>query len=247
MASYGTLGSIQSPGIIYSSISRGSTILALHASCDGNFAEVVPQILSVISRGDLTSRLTYTSGDYMFHYVSEEGIIFLCITGDDFERSRAFMFLEHVKSDFFDTYGDNFSQLTPYSLNASLKGELSRKMQQYSEDSYFIPNGDQTMIRLDTIRVKAFESISESGIELERLELLESSDNYSLRSFEQQIVEGRNFCKECCRKYYRNWLVICIFVFVLVIILTAIIVIIVVTDEDIDHPTSSTALRNSLP
>ena len=65
---------------------------------------------------------------YMFHYVTEEGVIFLCITGDvkerggreggregkgeerkvevtcfstaqDFERSRAFMFLEHIKSE----------------------------------------------------------------------------------------------------------------------------------------------------
>ena len=66
----------------------------------------------------------------MFHYVTEEGVIFLCITGDvrrerkeggreggrgrgkerkvevtcfstaqDFERSRAFMFLEHIKSE----------------------------------------------------------------------------------------------------------------------------------------------------
>ena len=34
---------------------------------------------------------------------------------------------------FFDTYGDNVSQLTPYSLNSSLKGELSRKMVQNNE------------------------------------------------------------------------------------------------------------------
>lgn len=34
---------------------------------------------------------------------------------------------------FFDTYGDNLSQLTPYSLNSSLKGELSRKMVQNNE------------------------------------------------------------------------------------------------------------------
>ena len=36
---------------------------------------------------------------------------------------------------FFDTYGDNVSQLTPYSLNSSLKGELSRKMVQNNENS----------------------------------------------------------------------------------------------------------------
>ena len=38
------------------------------------------------------------------------------------------MFNVYFVSSFFDTYGDNLSQLTAYSLNSSLKGGLSQKM-----------------------------------------------------------------------------------------------------------------------
>ena len=62
--SYGTLRSIQSLGIVYSCVTRGTTILAFHACCQGNFSEVVPKVLAMIpsSKDD---RMTYTSGEYV--------------------------------------------------------------------------------------------------------------------------------------------------------------------------------------
>jgi vesicle-associated membrane protein 7 len=128
MASYGTLRSIQSLGIVYSCVSRGSTILALYASCQGNFSEVVPQVLSAIPVEEY-GRCTYTSGDYMFHYVTDEGIIFLCITDDDFERSRAFLFLEEIKKKLFNGFGiEKLRYSSAYSLNTFFKEELKSQM-----------------------------------------------------------------------------------------------------------------------
>ena len=66
--------------ILYSVISRGITILTKYASCTGNFQEVTEQILKQISPED--SKLTYSHDNYLFHYISENGIIYMCITDD---------------------------------------------------------------------------------------------------------------------------------------------------------------------
>ena len=66
--------------VLFSVISRGTTILAKCATCPGNFMEVVELILPKIGLQD--SKLTYAHGDYLFHYVTEAGVIYLCITDD---------------------------------------------------------------------------------------------------------------------------------------------------------------------
>lgn len=66
--------------ILYSVISRGPTVLAKYATCAGNFAEVTEQIIAKIPPHN--DKLTYSHGNYLFHYVSENGIIYMCITDD---------------------------------------------------------------------------------------------------------------------------------------------------------------------
>ena len=67
--------------LLYSVIARGTTVLARYATCAGNFAEVTEQILAKIPPGE-SGRLTYSHASYLFHYVAEMGVIFMCITDD---------------------------------------------------------------------------------------------------------------------------------------------------------------------
>lgn len=67
--------------LLYSVVARGTTVLARYATCAGNFAEVTEQILSKIPPGE-SGRLTYSHASYLFHYVAEAGVIFMCITDD---------------------------------------------------------------------------------------------------------------------------------------------------------------------
>ena len=46
--------------VLFAVVSRGSTILAKHASCAGNFTEVVDQVLAKIPPEN--NKLTYTHG-----------------------------------------------------------------------------------------------------------------------------------------------------------------------------------------
>lgn len=66
--------------ILYSVISRGTTVLAKYAECVGNFAEVTDQIISKITLEN--HKLTYSHGDYLIHYVCENKLIYMCITDD---------------------------------------------------------------------------------------------------------------------------------------------------------------------
>lgn len=66
--------------ILYSVVSRGSTVLAKYATCAGNFAEVTEQILAKIPPQN--DKLTYSHGNYLFHFVCENRIVYMCITDD---------------------------------------------------------------------------------------------------------------------------------------------------------------------
>lgn len=54
--------------------------MAKYATCAGNFAEVTEQILVKIPPQN--DKLTYSHGNYLFHYICENHIIYMCITDD---------------------------------------------------------------------------------------------------------------------------------------------------------------------
>lgn len=66
--------------ILYSVVCRGTVILAKYASCAGNFAEVTEQIITKIPPQD--DKLTYSHGNYLFHYICENRVVYMCITDD---------------------------------------------------------------------------------------------------------------------------------------------------------------------
>lgn len=66
--------------ILFSVVARGTVVLAKYATCAGNFTEVTEQILSKIPPHD--DKLTYSHGNYLFHYIAENKLVYFCITDD---------------------------------------------------------------------------------------------------------------------------------------------------------------------
>lgn len=155
--------------ILFSVISRGKTILAKYATCAGNFAEVTEQIVSKISTYD--HKLTYSHGNYLFHYICENEIIYMCITDDDFERSRAFLFLNEIKRRFRSSYGHTASTAIAYAMNSEFASILATEMKHYSEspDVDTISKVHGELDELKNIMVKNIDNVAMRG---ERLELL---------------------------------------------------------------------------
>lgn len=121
--------------ILYSVISRGPTVLAKNAECVGNFAEVTEQIIKNIPSNN--HKLTYAHGNYLIHFINEDRVIYMCITDDEFERARAFMFLTEVKRRFLMQYGLQAATAIAYAMNTEFSPILAYEMKHYSESNEF--------------------------------------------------------------------------------------------------------------
>nr|CAH7723831.1 unnamed protein product [Callosobruchus chinensis] len=199
--------------ILYSVVSRGSTILAKYASCAGNFTEVTEQIISKIPPHN--DKLTYSHGNYLFHYVSENGIIYMCITDDEFERSRAFLFLNEIKRRFQSTYGSSIDTAIAYAMNSEFSKVLANEMKHYSEshDVDTISKVHSELDELKNIMVKNIDNVAMRG---ERLELLvNKAENLNSGSVTFRTT-SRNLARSLFWKNVKLYVVIGIVVTVIV-------------------------------
>ncbi|XP_074033173.1 vesicle-associated membrane protein 7 [Leptinotarsa decemlineata] len=155
--------------ILYCVISRAKTILAKYATCTGNFVEVTEQIISKIPPQN--DKLTYSHGNYLFHYILEDCIIYLCITDDEFERSRAFLFLTEIKNRFQSAYASSANTAVAYAMNPEFSRILASEMKRYSEshDIDTVSKVHNELNELKDIMVKNIDNVALRG---ERLELL---------------------------------------------------------------------------
>ncbi|CAG5123121.1 unnamed protein product [Candidula unifasciata] len=154
--------------ILYAVIARGTTVLAKYASCAGNFTEVTEQILQKIPPEN--SKLTYSHGSYLFHYISEDKIIYLCITDDEFERSKAFLFLNEIKRRFQAQYGVRAQTALPYAMNSDFSRIMASQMRSISEDRPDqVAKVQDQVEELKSIMVRNIDHLAERG---EKLELL---------------------------------------------------------------------------
>ncbi|KXN65010.1 vesicle-associated membrane protein [Conidiobolus coronatus NRRL 28638] len=167
--------------LIYSLVSRGEVILAEHQTNSGNFQSITQSILSKIP--STNSKLTYVYDKYLFHYICEEGIIFLCMADESFGRRIPFAFLENIKQKFTSSYSPNAIEDAPaYGFNEFSK-TLAQQMDTYSND----PNVDrfkQAKNEIEGVKdvmVQNIERVLERG---ERIDLLvDKTDNLTQSSF----------------------------------------------------------------
>ncbi|XP_067012925.1 vesicle-associated membrane protein 7 [Anabrus simplex] len=204
--------------ILFSVISRGTTILTKYASCPGNFAEVTEQILAKIPPEN--AKLTYSHGNYLFHYICENRIVYMCITDDEFERSRAFLFLNEIKRRFQAAYGTRAETALAYSLNTEFSQVLANEMRHFSEsrevDTISRVHGE--LDELKDIMVKNIDNVAMRG---ERLELLiNKTENLSSNSVTFRKT-SRNLARSMFWKNVKLYVVIAMVVTVVVYLIVS--------------------------
>ncbi|XP_050307862.1 vesicle-associated membrane protein 7 [Anthonomus grandis grandis] len=199
--------------ILYSVVSRGTTVLAKYASCAGNFAEVTEQVIAKIP--DYNDRLTYTHGNYLFHYICENRIIYMCITDNEFERSRAFLFLNEIKRRFQANYGPTAESALAYSLNAEFARILANEMKHYSEshDVDTISKVHSELDELKNIMVKNIDSVALRGEKVELLLTKTENLNNGAVSFRQT---SRNLARSMFWKNIKLYVIIAVVIAVVV-------------------------------
>ncbi|KAF4105334.1 hypothetical protein G5714_014665 [Onychostoma macrolepis] len=197
--------------ILFAVVARGSTVLAKHACFSGNFLEVTEQILAKIPSEN--NKLTYSHGSYLFHYICHERIVYLCITDDEFERSRAFGFLNEVKKRFQTTYGSRAQTALPYAMNSEFSSTLAAQMKHHSD-----PKGSdrltETQMHVDDLKgimVRNIDLVAQRG---ERLELLIDKTENLMDSSVTFKTTSRNLAHAMCMKNLKLTIIVVVIVLV---------------------------------
>ncbi|OXB58695.1 hypothetical protein ASZ78_016867 [Callipepla squamata] len=193
--------------ILFAVVARGTTILAKHAWCGGNFLEVTEQILAKIPSEN--NKLTYSHGNYLFHYICQDRIIYLCITDDDFERSRAFSFLNEIKKRFQTTYGSRAQTALPYAMNSEFSSVLAAQLKYHSE-SKGTDQVAETQAQVDELKgimVRNIDLVAQRG---EKLELLIDKTENLVDSSVTFKTTSRNLARAMCMKNLKLTIIIII-------------------------------------
>jgi len=174
------MGDLKS-NIIYSLISRGDVILCEFTNSSGNFQTITSSILKNLPKGN--KKVSYTHEKYNFHIIIEDGVIYLCMASQDFQRRICFAFLEDIKNQFLSRFVGSWAKANAYALDEEFKPVLKKQMEYYSNGT----NTDRILkVRKEidevkSIMVENIEKVLERGDKIELL--VEKTDTLSHESF----------------------------------------------------------------
>ena len=81
--------------ILYALVARGKTVLAEYTFTSGNFPTITRVLLGKIVDED--GKMSYVYDQYVFHYIIENHIIYMCMCDDMNKRRIPFGFLEDIR------------------------------------------------------------------------------------------------------------------------------------------------------
>ncbi|GLV37257.1 Vesicle-associated membrane protein 7 [Carabus blaptoides fortunei] len=131
----------------------------------------------------------------------------MCITDDEFERSRAFLFLNEIKRRFQASYASSAENALAYAMNSEFSRVLANEMKHYTEshDVDTISRVHGELDELKNIMVKNIDNVAMRG---ERLELLvDKTENLSNNSVTFRTT-SRNLARSMFWKNIKLYVVI---------------------------------------
>ena len=112
--------------ILYSLVARQKSVLAEYTSSSGNFPTVTRVLLAKIPESD--SKMSYVYDKYVFHYIVDQGITFLCMSDESTKRRVTFAFLEDIKKNWRENYYAIERTALAFSMNESFSPVLRDKI-----------------------------------------------------------------------------------------------------------------------
>lgn len=161
--------------LLFSIISRENIVLCKYADCIGNFTEVTENLISNIL---LTNhKMTYTHGSFLFHYICEDRMIYMCISDENFPRARAFHFLSEIKLKFLSTYGLTAATAPANAMNKEFARVMALEMRKCNDKSEYdnLTRAEEEIAEIKGIMVKNIEKVVARGEQLDLL-VIKSAD-----------------------------------------------------------------------
>ena len=124
--------------------------------------------------------MTLVHDDYVFHYIVENGICYMCMSDEKNKHRIPFAFLEDIKERFLGQFGlENAQQAIAFAMNADFKDNLKNRMDFFNseEADRSIDNIGTVKSQIDEVKgvmVENIERVLERG---EKIELLVDRTN----------------------------------------------------------------------
>lgn len=166
------------------------------------------------------AKMSYVYDKYVFHYITESGITYMCMTDDDNKRRIPFAFLEDIQQKFRNTYGDKAQTAIAFAMNTEFGRILQQRMDYFNNPaSDTFSNVTNKLDDVKNIMVQNIENVLERG---ERLELLvDKTENLHQQAFKFQ-KSSRQLRSAMYWRKIRFYLIIALVVCVGIWIITAI-------------------------
>ncbi|GFH61068.1 hypothetical protein CTEN210_17544 [Chaetoceros tenuissimus] len=168
--------------IVYALVSRQKTVLAEYTATLGNFPTVTRMLLEKIPVQD--GKMTYVYDDYVFHYIVENSICYLCMSDEKNKHRLPYAFLNDMKDRFLAQFGlDNAQRAIAFSFNEEFAPVIQQRME-YFNSGGAMDNIDQLKNQIDNVKegmVQNIEKVLERG---EKIELLvDKTDRLNQQAF----------------------------------------------------------------
>lgn len=179
--------------IFYGLVARGTVVLSEHTARSGNFPTVTRVLLGKISPA-ADSKMSYIYDDYVFHYMVEDGLTYLCLADEKQKRRIPFLFLADVKDRFRAAYGDRAKTAIAFAMNTEFARVLGDRMEYFNEN----PGADNfgkvkdQLSEVKDIMVENIERVLARGEKIELLVDKTDALNQSAKRFQKSSKQLKN-------------------------------------------------------
>ncbi|XP_033643976.1 vesicle-associated membrane protein 7-like [Asterias rubens] len=209
--------------ILYGCVARGNTVLVEHSSSyEHNFATVTKSMLQNISTRD--SKSVYTSDQYMFPVIVQDGITYLCATTTDFSKQKSHSYLNEIIRRVASTsLSQRVQHAGEYELDRDFSNVLSQEMDHYShmkESNSKVSALQNQVDEVKDIMIQNIDNVLSRGEKLDDLMQKTEDLEASAQSFQKSARRVSNKYKWMNR---RNLLIMIIVITIVLAILIVII------------------------
>ena len=176
-------------------------------------------LLTKIPAGD--TKMSYVYDEYVFHYIVENNIIYMCMCDDKNKRRIPFAYLDDIKQRFKSAYGDRAQTAHAFAMNDDFGRVLQKQMDYYNSseaDSFAQVNSKLDDVK--NVMMQNIEMVLERG---EKLELLvDKTERLQAQAF-QFVKTSRQLKIQMWWRKVKLYLLIFVILFVICIIIAAVI------------------------
>lgn len=119
--------------ILYTLVARDENVLCEHTEHSGNFQLTSRSILKQFCEQcrEASARTVHAEKDYLFYFLRDKDITFMCMTERNVHTNIAYQFLEEVEARFCAQYGEAERKTALAYALTSFSSELHTLMKKY--------------------------------------------------------------------------------------------------------------------